>query len=145
MRKLTSFIAIAILCLAAYAPCQETRAKLTGLVTDSTGAVVPDAPVEVVNINTGATVQTKSNGQGSYTAPFLQPGVYKVSVQMAGFKAYVHSGLELQVQATVAENIVLQIGSVNETVVVTTATPMIDTSNPRACPGHRHTNGPPAG
>jgi hypothetical protein len=92
--------------------------------------VVPNAPVDVVNIDTGATVHVKSNGQGSYTAPFLAaPGNYKVSVQMAGFKAYVHTGLELQVDATVKENIVLQVGSVNESVVVTTATPMIDTSN----------------
>jgi hypothetical protein len=122
-------IAIAILCLAVSAPCQETRAKLTGLVTDPAGAVVPNAPVEVVNTDTGATVIVKTNGRGSYTAPFLQPGNYKVSVQMNGFKAYVHTGLELQTEATVAENIVLQIGSVNESVVVTTATPMIDTTN----------------
>ncbi len=128
MRKLT-FIAIVILCLATFAPCQETRAKLTGLVTDPTGAVVPNAPVEVVNTDNGATVVVKSNAQGSYTAPFLQPGTYKVSVQMTGFKSYVHAGLELQVEATVTENIVLQIGSVNESVVVTTATPMIDTAN----------------
>src|SRR5580698_3966137 len=128
MRKLT-FIAIVILSLAAYAPCQETRAKLTGLVTDPTGAVVPNAPVQVVNTENGATVLVKSNGQGSYTAPFLQPGPYKISVQMGGFKAYVHTGVELQVEATVTENIVLQIGSVNESVVVTTATAMIDTAN----------------
>ena len=128
MRKLT-FISIAILCLAAYAPCQETRAKLTGLITDPTGAVVANAPVEVVNTDNGAKVIVKSNGQGSYTAPFLQPGAYKISVQLAGFKAYVHTGLELQVEATVTENIVLQIGNVNESVVVTTATPMIDTAN----------------
>ena len=126
--KNLAFIAIAILYLATYAPCQETRATLTGLITDQTGAVVPDVAIKVVNANTGATVQVKSNNQGAYTAPFLQPGVYTVSVQMAGFKAYVHSGLELQVQATVKENIALEIGSVDETVVVTTATPMIDTS-----------------
>src|SRR5215469_16546710 len=107
MRKLT-FIAIAILCLAPYAPCQETRAKLTGLVTDPSGAVVPNAPVEVVNVNTGAAVEVKSNDRGSYTAPFLQPGTYKVSVQMNGFKSYVHEGLELQTEQTVTENIVLQ-------------------------------------
>jgi hypothetical protein len=130
MRKLIFIVAIAILCLTASAPCQETRATLTGLVTDPTGAVVPNVPVDVVNIDTGATVHVKSNGQGSYTAPFLAaPGNYKVSAQMAGFKAYVHTGLELQVDATVKENIVLQVGSVNESVVVTTATPMIDTSN----------------
>ena len=128
MRKLIFIAAIAILGISAYAPCQETRAKLTGLITDPTGAVVPNAPVEVVNVDTGATVQVKSNGQGFYTVPFLQPGAYKVSVQMAGFKAYVHTGMQLQVQATVTENIVLQIGTVNESVVVTTATPMIDTA-----------------
>jgi hypothetical protein len=129
MRQLIFIVAIAILCLTASAPCQETRATLTGLVTDPTGAVVANAPVDVVNTDTGATVHVKSNGQGSYTAPFLAaPGNYKVSVQMAGFKAYVHTGLELQVDATVKENIVLQVGSVNESVVVTTATPMIDTS-----------------
>jgi hypothetical protein len=128
MKKLTS-IAIAILGLATYAPCQETRATLTGSVADQTGAVVPNAPVDIVNTDNGATVHAKSNGQGSYTVPFLAPGVYKVSVQMDGFKTYLHAGLELGVDATVKENIVLQIGSVNESVVVTSATPMIDTSN----------------
>jgi hypothetical protein len=127
MRKLT-FIAIAILCLAAYAPCQVSRATLTGLVTDSSGAVVPNAAITVANVDTGATVGVKSNKQGAYTVPFLQPGVYKVSAEANGFKAYMHSGLQLQVQATVTENIVLQVGSVNESVVVTTATPMIDTA-----------------
>ena len=128
MKRFT-FVAIAILCVAPYVSCQETRAKLTGLVTDPTGAVVPNAPVTIVDTDTGATVVVKSNSQGSYTAPFLQPGAYKISVQVAGFKAYVHTGLELQTEATVAENIVLQVGSVTESVVVTTATPMIDTTN----------------
>lgn len=128
MRKLT-FLAIATLSLAVSAPCQETRATLTGLVTDPSGAVIPNAEITVVDTDTGATTHVKSNGRGSYTVPFLQPGTYKVSVQMDGFKAYVHSGLELQVDATVKENIVLQLGSVSEAVVVTTATPMVDTAN----------------
>jgi len=128
MRKIT-LVAIVILCLAPYASCQETRATLTGLVTDPTGAVIPNAAITVVNTATGATVHVKSNARGSYTVPFLQPGPYKVSVQMEGFKAYLHSGLELQVEATVKENIELQVGSTSESVVVTAATPMIDTAN----------------
>lgn len=120
---------IAILCLAAYATCQQTRATLTGLVTDPSGAVVPNATIKVVNSATGATTVVKSNSRGSYTAPFLQPGVYTISVQMAGFKSYRHTGVELQVEATVTENIVLQIGNVNQSVVVTAATPMINTAN----------------
>src|SRR6185312_14721135 len=129
MKKLTFIaIAISIFSLAPCAPCQETRAKLTGLVTDPSGAVVPNAPVKVVDTDNGATVIVKSNGAGSYTAPFLQPGHYTVSVQMDGFKAYTHSGLQLQTEQTITENIVLQIGSVSESVVVTSATPMIDTA-----------------
>ncbi len=123
------FAVIAILCLAAYAPCQQTRATLTGLVTDPTGAVVPNAAIKIVNAETGATTLVKSNSRGSYTAPFLDPGVYTISVQMAGFKAYQHPGVELQVESTVTENIVLQVGNVNQSVVVTAATPLIDTAN----------------
>ena len=127
MRRLT-FVAISIVCLAAYASGQQTRGTLTGLVTDPTGAVVPNAPVQVVNADTGATVTVKSNSQGSYVAPFLQPGNYKVSVQLAGFKTYLHTGIELQVEATVRENIVLQVGNVSQSVIVTAAAPLIDTS-----------------
>ena len=128
MRRFT-FAVVALLCLAAYASGQQTRATLTGLVTDPTGAVVPNAIIKIVNSETGATTLVKSNSRGSYTAPFLAPGVYAISVQMTGFKAYLHTGVELQVEATVTENIVLQIGSVTQSVLVTTATPLIDTAN----------------
>ncbi len=128
MRKLI-FIAIVFLGFAASATCQEFRATLTGLVKDPSGAVVPAAAVKVVNTDTGATVIVKSNGKGSYTAPFLLPGPYSVSVEMDGFKTYLHTGLTLQVEAVVRENIVLQVGNAGESIVVTTATPMIDTAN----------------
>jgi hypothetical protein len=128
MKRLLLFLLVCV-GLTAVAVGQETRATLTGRVTDPTGAVVPNATIEIVNQNTGAKTVTKSTVNGAYTAPFLIPGTYKVSVQMAGFKGYVHAGLELGAEQTVAENIVLQLGDVSESVTVTAATPLVDTTD----------------
>ena len=122
-------IVLAIVSLATYALGQETRATLTGRVTDSTGAVVPNAHIDIVNINTGATTIVRSNEAGVYNAPYLLPGTYKMTAQRSGFKTYVHTGLVLQTEQTITENIVLQVGTVSESVTVSAGTPLIDTSN----------------
>jgi hypothetical protein len=108
---------------------QETRATLTGRVIDPTGAIVPNAPIQVVDTDTGAKMTVQSNGQGDYTAPFLAPGTYSVTVSMAGFTTYVHTGLVLLTEQTVTENIVLKVGNVSQTVTVTGETPLVDTSD----------------
>jgi hypothetical protein len=115
--------------LAGIATAQETRATLTGRVTDPTGAVVPNALINVTNIDTGATTTAKSDAAGDYNAPFLLPGAYKVSVELTGFKSYLHTGLVLQTEQTVTENIVLQVGSVDQSVTVSAGTPLVDTAN----------------
>ncbi|HKO20266.1 MAG TPA: carboxypeptidase-like regulatory domain-containing protein, partial [Acidobacteriaceae bacterium] len=107
---------------------QQTRATLTGRVTDKTGAIVPSAQIAVTNMDTGAKTSVKSNSAGDYTVPFLIPGRYSVSVDQPGFSKYVHNGLILQTQQTVTENIVLPIGEVTQTVTVEGATPLIDTA-----------------
>ena len=107
---------------------QETRATLTGRVTDKTGAIVPGVQIAVTNMDTGAKTSVKSNGAGDYTVPFLIPGRYSVSVDQPGFSKYVHNGLILQTQQTVTENIVLPVGEVTQTVTVEGATPLIDTA-----------------
>lgn len=111
------------------ATAQETRSTLTGRVTDPSGAVIPGAAITITDTDTGAIIVVKSNGAGNYTAPFLTPGDYKVAVQMPGFKAYVHTGLVLQTEQTVAENIILEVGSVSQAVTVNAGTPLIDTTD----------------
>lgn len=129
MRKLifAVFLAVTMLGYTVRGFGQELRGTVTGLVTDPSGAVVPGAAVDVVNTDNGATAHAKTDGEGTFTVPFLLPGPYKVTVQMTGFKTYEHGGLELGVHATLKENVVLQVGAVGESVVVTTATPMVDT------------------
>lgn len=112
----------------AIATAQETRSTLTGLVTDTTGAIVPHANITVRNQDTGALSTVQSNGVGAYTIPFIMPGIYEVRVEITGFKTYVHSGLELRTGQILKENIALTVGEVSEAVTVYGGTPLIDTS-----------------
>jgi hypothetical protein len=107
---------------------QETRSTLTGHVTDPSGAIVPHAQIVVTNMDTGTKVTSTSNGAGDYTVPFLTPGRYQVGVTIAGFKTYLHQGLILQTEQTVTENIILALGNVDQTVTVSSESPLIDTA-----------------
>jgi len=86
------------LCTTAYA--QKITSTLTGTVVDSTNAVVSDAAITVTNQATGATRSTKTNPEGQYSVPELDPGVYSVKVNKAGFKEIVQKNLELHVGDT---------------------------------------------
>src|ERR1700743_1017702 len=87
---------------------QETRSTLTGFVADSSGARIPNAAVTITDTDTGVVTNAKANDTGVYTVPFLQPGHYQVVATASGFKTYTHSGLLLQTEQTVTENIMLQ-------------------------------------
>ncbi len=127
MKRLGTILLVLLLC-AAFAPAQETLSTLTGRVTDTTGAIVPGAQIAVINTQTGAKTLVRSNSAGVYTVPFLAPGTYKISALRTGFKTFVHTGLVLQTEQTLTENVVLQVGKVNETVTVHGDTPLIDVS-----------------
>jgi Carboxypeptidase regulatory-like domain len=121
-------IVISLLCFTAVAYSQETRSTLTGHVADPSGARVPEATIHVTNTDTGVATNVKSNSAGDYTVPFLQPGTYRVDATHDGFKNYTHTGLVLQTEQTVTENITLSVGGTAETVTVEGNTPMIDTA-----------------
>ena len=76
------------------AHAQNTNATIRGTVTDPTGALVPDATVIVVNKDTGVTVfNGKTDSAGTFVAPQVIPGTYKVTVTAAGLKQYVFDNL----------------------------------------------------
>src|SRR6266852_9223261 len=82
-----SLLMVSFLCLfLSAAQAQKITGTITGTITDSTGAVVPQATVDVVNAATNARRSVKSNGQGSYSFPELDPGTYILTVNKTGFK-----------------------------------------------------------
>jgi len=99
---------------------QEYRATITGTVTDSSKAVIPDATVTVRNLDTNEVVRVKTNDTGVYTVPFLHPGHrVEVSVEASGFQKATYPPIVLSVSQVQTADFVLKVGSVKESMTVT--------------------------
>ncbi len=111
------------------AGAQITTTVIYGTVTDSTGAVVPAAKVTAINTDTNLSRTAEANSQGEYRIELLPTGHYEVQVDASGFQRFVRRGILLTLDQTALVNATLQVGNVNETVSVTAAPPMVNTSN----------------
>lgn len=98
---------------------QSTSASLTGLVEDSSKALIPDATITAINTQTGEKASTTTNKEGQYVLPGLNPGTYRIEVDKPGFKGIIEAGLVLHVQDAVQINFHMAVGSQSESVTVT--------------------------
>ncbi len=105
---------------------QETRAVITGTVTDPQGAAVPAAKLLIKNLETNVVTIAQTNGAGIYTAPPINPGRYSVSVSSPGFKMAVETDLELRSSDRKAVDFHLQLGTSSETISITSDAPLLD-------------------
>jgi hypothetical protein len=126
MRLAVTLLAVA---LALPAAAQEITGTITGAVTDPSGAAIPGLTVNVRNLGTNATTSVITDDNGIYTATLLPVGRYEVSLELAGFKKFVRSNIELSVNDRLGVNIVLQPGDVSETVTVMATTPLVKTES----------------
>src|SRR5262245_48487490 len=110
------------------ASAQEFRATVTGRVTDPNGLVVPGVTITAANTQTGELAVAVTTREGVYTIPFLRPGVYTVSAELAGFNKVSQPNVQLEVGQTSAVNFQLQLGAVTENVLVTAMSPVLETS-----------------
>ena len=106
---------------------QKDTGSIVGTVKDPSGAVVPNADVTVSDVEHGQTFTASTNTAGEFVASPLRVGRYTVTVERAGFKKAVSVPVDLDVQQRVAVNIVLQVGQITESVVVSSATPLLET------------------
>jgi hypothetical protein len=118
-----------MLSLASLAWAQSGSGNLTGTVTDAQGAVVPGATITATNTATGAVRTSVSNDRGVFSLPGLRPGNYTVKAELSGFQTYVHENVTVRVDSTTDFTAVLKLGSLTETVTVTEATPIINTTD----------------
>jgi hypothetical protein len=119
--------AIAGLTLASETSAQSDRGTIQGLVTDSSGAVVPGARVEIIQTQTNSTIVIATNNEGLYTAPNLPRGEYRVVVTKDGFAAAVTEGIDLRAGIQIRADVTLQPTGVQEQVTVTA--PNVDVSS----------------
>jgi len=97
---------------------QDTRARLQGLVTDSTQAVIAGATVTLRNDNTGTQATQQTNQGGTYLFDFVLPGNYTVTIEMSGFKQFQQKNILVQARGDVTVNATLDIGNTRETVTI---------------------------
>src|ERR1051326_3173223 len=108
-----------ILFIAASALAQTTNATLSGTVTDPTGARVPNVQVTAQNVHTGVVLTNLTNEAGLYVFPSVQPGSYRLTAELPGFKTYVLNGITVNVAARMTINVPLELAAAQETVEVT--------------------------
>ncbi len=110
---------------------QGTTGTITGVVTDSSGAVIPNAAVTILNEGTGVDLHTKTNSAGIYSVTSLIPGMYSVKIEASGFKANLNQHLQLTTDQTIRVDTVLEVGSQTQTVTVEASAPLVNTEEGR--------------
>jgi hypothetical protein len=108
---------------------QSTGGRILGRIADPTGAVLASVKVTLTNEATGVTTTTNSNDNGDYVFPQVVVGSYRMEFDLAGFKKSVQRSVNVDLNAVVTVNSVLQIGQTRETVDVTSEAPIVDTSS----------------
>jgi Carboxypeptidase regulatory-like domain/TonB dependent receptor-like, beta-barrel len=108
-----------VLLIAIPALAQLPTGTILGTVKDPSGAAVPGATVAIKNVNTGSTRTVTTAADGTYDVPELPVGNYQVQVSRTGFKTSTHSGITLTVTQQAVINFTLEVGSTQQTVVVT--------------------------
>src|SRR5690242_5183615 len=83
------------------AKAQEYRGTITGVVQDSTQAIIPDVELTLTNVGTNVTTKTTTTTAGAYTFPLVQPGVYRMEARKSGFKTSIIDELVVQTGAVV--------------------------------------------
>ncbi len=113
--------------LTAYA--QQITGSIVGTVKDPQGAVVSSATVKATNIDTGFARSVPTNEYGEFRIDYLPVGNYTVEATAANFKTFVQKNVVLTVDQAQTLEIVLEIGAQTQTVTVSTAPPIVDTSD----------------
>ena len=97
---------------------QETRGSIRGVVTDDSGAVVPNASVMVTKVATNVSTSVTTTAVGTYFVPNLSPGVYTVTVELQGFQKAVRENVKVDVATSTVADAKLTVGEVTQSVTV---------------------------
>lgn len=108
---------------------QVSSAQIAGVITDSSGAFIPNVSVLISSQDTGMSRTVTTNQTGEFVAPALEPGVYRITVEVPGFQTLVAEGLKLAVGDKQNYHFSLKVGQAEQSVTVTSEGELINTTN----------------
>lgn len=125
--KKTFILSLAAALLGAAMAWASDTGSISGVVSDPTGAVVPDVTVTARNASTGIERTVATNAQGVYALPSLPVGTYDLTFHKEGFKELRQTGLKVDVTAELRQDVKLEVGGVLQEVTVTGGAPLVET------------------
>ena len=126
MRHVSFAVALTLL-LAGSAVAQQSG-QISGVVADSSGAVVPGVTVTAIEVTTGFRSATVTGEGGRYRFPSLRPTRYDLTAEISGFRTFRHEGIELQANQSLTVNATIQVGALENAVTVSAETVQVDTT-----------------
>ena len=127
-RTVIFFLMLVAALLATSSALGQSTATIQGTVTDSKGAVLPNATVIVKNRNTSTERTVQTDSDGNYQIAALPVGLYTVEARVQGFKTQLADGVTLEVAKTVVQNFQMEVGALSEQVLVASDVPVIETT-----------------
>jgi hypothetical protein len=106
----------------------QQSGQIVGIVTDTSGSVVPGAAIKVTEVETGFTRSTVAGSEGQYVLTGLRPTAYTLEAQAQGFRLFRRTGLELLANQSLTVSISLEVGAVTETLSISGTALQVDTT-----------------
>ena len=129
MRRSLFFLLMLFVCASPLIADGTQLGTITGRVTDQSGAVLPGATVEIVNLEKGISLSKTTDPEGKYIFPLLHPGPYRVTVSLSGFDTVVSQNAIVEVGKTTNINSKLKLSATSETITVQGDVPIVDKTN----------------
>jgi Carboxypeptidase regulatory-like domain/TonB dependent receptor-like, beta-barrel len=120
---------LCMLCLGAGLAWADITGSISGIVTDSSGSIIPGATVTATNTQTGIRSVVRTDQKGFYSFPSLAVGTYDLRVEQKGFKEFEKQGIVIEVNSAIRADVQLEVGTVAEKVTVSTDAVQVETQN----------------
>ena len=119
------FVIVAAVLAALAGPAFAQQGQINGIITDSSGGVVPGVTITAIEAQTGLSREAVTGANGRYNFPSMRPTVYEITAALAGFRT-ARTGIELQASQALTVNVTLELGELSETVTVAGLAAQVD-------------------